>query len=250
MVLDSLYFGTAKPGRIVTSAEWSAFLHSPASSQRKSGERQGVQRIIHRYQSGFQQEGPSYGFVRRPAAHSKTGYASNKTGQRERTPATPHPTCSFFQKHREALRRNDSSRAAVYTDNTPCSKIGTGTLALRGPPVESSSSTSALRQVRFTNLRFKSCVQPHALRFAFASAAPVRFSHEDWKPFSVFSSAQAQVRCCSLTCSLPFVLVMIQATSSGMATTLSSAQCPLASPRSSSTTCTSRLSSRGINRPH
>ena len=27
MVLDSLYFGTAKPGGIGTSAEWSAFLN-------------------------------------------------------------------------------------------------------------------------------------------------------------------------------------------------------------------------------
>lgn len=90
VVLDSLYFGTAKPGGVVTAEEWAAFLEESVVPDFPEGltswtaagrwgnsaglvEREtsyllqlahngsqekdrAVQRIIHRYKSGFQQE--------------------------------------------------------------------------------------------------------------------------------------------------------------------------------------------------
>ncbi len=90
VVLDSLYFGTAKPGGVVTAEEWTVFLEETVVPDFPEGltswtaagrwgnsaglvEREtsyllqlahngsqekdrAVQRIIHRYKSGFQQE--------------------------------------------------------------------------------------------------------------------------------------------------------------------------------------------------
>ena len=54
----------------------------------------------------------------------------------------------------------------------------------------------------------------------------------------------------SRTCSWPSVLVLTHCTSSGIETILSSAACPLAVSRSSSSTRTSLSSSRGMSFPH
>lgn len=65
------------------------------------------------------------------------------------------------------------------------------------------------------------------------SAGPAR----QWRaPAPPSSQSHAQVRCCSLTCSLPFAFAMTHDTSSGIDTTFNSAQWPLAAPCSSSTT--------------
>jgi hypothetical protein len=60
----------------------------------------------------------------------------------------------------------------------------------------------------------------------------------------------SHVRCTSRTCSWPPVLVITHCTSSGIETIVSSAACPLAVSRSSSSTRTSLSSSRGMSFPH